>query len=192
MGQEAYDAADVAAELRRRMPGIGQKKLHKLLYFCQGRHLADVGKPLFSESIGAWEMGPVVGGLWKLEQQDGPVTEGRLLDQGALNTIGFVLSRYGRLTGRDLEILTHHQPPWNKARTRGGAAGDRSPKIAASDLAEFFSSSDDLDDESQAQAVAEELREFLRGVADRLAIAARPDNLSRLQDRLRGLSQAGR
>ena len=51
-------AADVAAELRRRLPGIGAKKLHKLLYYCQGHHLADIRHPLFIESIAAWDMGP--------------------------------------------------------------------------------------------------------------------------------------
>jgi len=61
--EDAYDAADVAAELRRRIPGIGAKKLHKLLYFCQGHHMADTGGPLFGGSIAAWDMGPVVGGL---------------------------------------------------------------------------------------------------------------------------------
>jgi hypothetical protein len=34
MPDEVYRAADVAAELRRRLPGIGAKKLHKLLYYC--------------------------------------------------------------------------------------------------------------------------------------------------------------
>jgi uncharacterized phage-associated protein len=39
------------------------KKLHKLLYYCQGHHLATFGLPLFDESISAWDMGPVVGTL---------------------------------------------------------------------------------------------------------------------------------
>jgi len=40
-------AHDVAAALRDRLPGLPTKKLHKLLYFCQGHHLAVKGEPLF-------------------------------------------------------------------------------------------------------------------------------------------------
>ena len=56
-------AHDVAAILRARQPEMPVKKLHKLLYYCQGHHLAAVDEPLFSESIAAWDMGPVVGSL---------------------------------------------------------------------------------------------------------------------------------
>ncbi|HEY6595845.1 MAG TPA: type II toxin-antitoxin system antitoxin SocA domain-containing protein [Asanoa sp.] len=56
-------AHDVAAVLRARQPALGTKKLHKLLYYCQGHHLAAFGSPLFAESIGAWDMGPVVESL---------------------------------------------------------------------------------------------------------------------------------
>lgn len=35
-------------------------KLHKLLYYCQGWHLAWYGVPLFPERIVAWKHGPVV------------------------------------------------------------------------------------------------------------------------------------
>src|SRR3712207_5542810 len=68
----AYRAADVAAEIRARLGGVPVKKLHKLLYYCQGHHLAATGQPLFSESVSAWDMGPVVGQLWKSEQELGP------------------------------------------------------------------------------------------------------------------------
>jgi uncharacterized phage-associated protein len=62
-------ARAVASVLRERLPGVGTKKLHKLLYYCQGHHLATFGKPLFGESISAWDMGPVVGSLWKQEKE---------------------------------------------------------------------------------------------------------------------------
>jgi uncharacterized phage-associated protein len=60
-------AHDVAEEVRRRAPGLGKVKLYKLLYYCQGHHLATFGAPLFHEQIGAWDMGPVVEGLWRDE-----------------------------------------------------------------------------------------------------------------------------
>ena len=103
---------DVAAEMRSRLPGIGTKKLHKLLYYCQGHHLATFGQPLFTETISAWDMGPVVGSLWFQEKQDGIKEASSELAEAALNTLGYVVSRYGALTARDLEHLTHSEAPW--------------------------------------------------------------------------------
>ena len=105
-------AQQVAAELRRRLPGVGVKKLHKLLYYCQGHHLATFDEPLFIESISAWDIGPVVGQLWKSEKDHGIAIEDAVLDEAVLNTVGYVVSRYGALTGRDLERLTHSEDPW--------------------------------------------------------------------------------
>jgi uncharacterized phage-associated protein len=48
-------ARDVAAAIRERLPRVPTKKLHKLLYYCQGHHLAHFGKPLFSDTISAWK-----------------------------------------------------------------------------------------------------------------------------------------
>lgn len=53
-------AHEVAAELRRLLPGVPAKKLRKLLYYCQGHHLAHVEEPLFTEPVMAWDMGPVL------------------------------------------------------------------------------------------------------------------------------------
>ena len=54
-------AATVAAALRARLtPAPGDVKLHKLLYYAQGWHLARTGRPLFPEAVEAWTDGPVV------------------------------------------------------------------------------------------------------------------------------------
>jgi uncharacterized phage-associated protein len=108
-------AHDVAAALRERLPSLGAKKLHKLLYYCQGHHLAAFGVPLFGEAIGAWAMGPVVERLWRDEKYGAVAHHPAPLDEAALNTVGYVASRYGALTGRDLEVMTHAEPPWRLA-----------------------------------------------------------------------------
>ncbi len=61
MPSEPFQARDVAAAIRRRLPAVGARKLHKLLYYAQGHHLAAFGQQLFVQSISAWDMGPVVG-----------------------------------------------------------------------------------------------------------------------------------
>lgn len=129
VGASAYadgmvvSVAEVAAELRRRLPGVPTKKLHKLLYYCQGHHLAAFTEPLFSEAVSAFDMGPVVGSLWHREK-DGEVSRSEVpLTEAQLNTIGYVVSRYGKLTGYELELLTHEEEPWRRAdrdRPSGG------------------------------------------------------------------------
>jgi uncharacterized phage-associated protein len=126
-------AHDVAEELRRRIPGLPKVKLHKLLYYCQGHHLATFAEPLFGEEIGAWDMGPVVEKLWRDETYALEPPPRQDLDEAALNTIGYVLSRYGRLNGYELEIMTHGESPWRLAsatRQPGGRALIRADWIA--------------------------------------------------------------
>jgi uncharacterized phage-associated protein len=122
----AVPARAVAAALRERLPGLGTVKLHKLLYYCQGHHLATFDAPLFAETISAWDMGPVVGTLWREEKDGAPADEtdtAARLGEAELNTVGYVVSRYGALTGKDLEHLTHSEAPWqtaNRIRQPGG------------------------------------------------------------------------
>ncbi len=93
-------ARDVAAALRDRRPGLPAKKLHTLLYYCQGHHLAAFDEPLFSETISVWDTGPVVGKLGYAEEQGDVPKVHREMNEAQLNTIGYVLSRYGALTGQ--------------------------------------------------------------------------------------------
>jgi uncharacterized phage-associated protein len=139
-----FRAADVAAVLRGRVPQLPRKKLHKLLYYSQGHHLAAFGRPLFAESISAWDMGPVVGSLWKAEQASEPSGVAVELDEAALNTVGYVLSRYGRLTGRDLELLSHAEDPWKRADAMRPTKG--SVRIEQAWLTEYFAADADEDD----------------------------------------------
>ena len=151
-------AADVAAELRRRLPGLGIKKQHKLLYYCQGHHIAAFDEPLFAETISAWDMGPVVGHLWYEEREGTASPSGASLGEAELNTIGYVISRYGGLTGADLERLTHAEPPWQEADT--AREPKDSAKISLESLRAYFASptagdDDDAVESPDSQAVAE-------------------------------------
>ncbi len=86
-------AHDVAREIRRRLSGIGSLKLHKLLHYIQGFHLALTGKPLFSERIEAWTNGSVVARLWR-EERDGDIPPPLDLTDEQLATIAYVTGRY--------------------------------------------------------------------------------------------------
>jgi uncharacterized phage-associated protein len=116
-------ARDVAAVLRARLPDLPTNKLHKLLYYCQGHHLAALDEPLFVETVSAWDMGPVVGALWSEEKRAEIVEARSELSEAELNTIGYVLSRYGALSGTDLEHLTHGETPWQLANAQRAPRG---------------------------------------------------------------------
>jgi uncharacterized phage-associated protein len=177
-------AQDVAAELRRRLPGVGTVKLHKLLYYTQGHHLATFGTPLFNDTISAWDMGPVVGTLWHAEREGLIDDRPAPLGEAELNTVGYVVSRYGALSGTDLRHLTHSERPWQNAnRRRRPGTSVRIPNEA---IEEYFASVglDDGDEEGLAPLDAEAVAAWLKDAAETLSEPSRPDSVERLRARL--------
>lgn len=159
-------AVAVAAALRERLPGLPTKKLHKLLYYCQGHHLAVLGCPLFAETISAWDMGPVVGELWYQEKQDGASRNHGQLGEAELNTIGYVVSRYGALTGADLENLTHNEEPWQRANATRRPG--ESVRIEREWLAGYFTTRGAADsDHEDATLDSEVVTRWLAGALSR-------------------------
>jgi hypothetical protein len=144
--------------------------------------MGSFGVPLFAESISAWDMGPVVGELWYREEHDQPAPPRRELTEAQLNTIGYVLSRYGMLTGRDLEVLTHSQTPWQLAdRTRrpGGSV-----RIDPEWIRDFFAH-DHEEDEVPLDSAA--VGSLLAGAGKRREDHLRPDSREEIQARLAGI-----
>jgi len=111
-------AHDVAAAIRERLPNVGKVKLHKLLYYAQGYHLARFDVPLFREQIHAFNLGPVCADLWHDEDKHRPKPPPTQLDDRQLNTIGYVASRFGSISEADLIYMTHAEVPWQEADRR--------------------------------------------------------------------------
>ncbi len=177
----SVSAHDVAAALRERLPGLPTKKLHKLLYYCQGHHLAATGEALFAETISAWDMGPVVGTLWYLERS-GEARPSTQLSECQLNTVGYVVSRYGRLTGRDLEALTHSESPWRRANER--RLPQTSSRIELSWIQEHFRVAA-APDEDEMQLDSADVAMWLEGAQARRGDDLRPDSRAEIAARLR-------
>ena len=107
-------------------------------------------------------MGPVVGILWHAERT-GLASIGQL-GEAELNTIGYVLSRYGRLTARDLEHMTHAESPWKRAdagRPPSGTANMRREWMQ-----EYFAAEQESDDDGPWPDL-ETSRRFVEGAQQR-------------------------
>jgi uncharacterized phage-associated protein len=179
----ALSARDVAAALRQRLPGVDRAKLHKLLYYSQGWHLASTGEPMFHERIEAWAYGPVVATLWIEEQHDqGGPTEPLGPDEFA--TLEYVLHRYGRRTAQELIDETHDEEPWLEVRPAGQRG---TAEITPQALKSWF--------ERQPDHQANELEaERHRERADIYSFDAPPidESLREALDRARGATAARR
>ncbi|MEO5374892.1 MAG: DUF4065 domain-containing protein [Alphaproteobacteria bacterium] len=102
---------------------ITNMKLQKLLYYCQGWHLAAYGVPLFNASIEAWEHGPVVRGVWGRFSRHGPQSippdEARpdramAIPEPMRRLIDDVWDRYGEMHAYRLRDMTHEEAPWRE------------------------------------------------------------------------------
>ena len=158
-------AHDVAALIRTSLPDVGDVKLHKLLYYCQGFHLAHFDEPLFVEPIKAWDMGPVVS-TFRAEDRQGRRPEGEVrMAGGQLNTIGYVVSHYGKMTGRELVLLTHAETPWKRADE--GRPEHGSVTIKSAWLAEFFKGVSESDRRELVPFDRAEVAEVVTAAAER-------------------------
>lgn len=176
-------AHDVAAALRARQPGLPAKKLHKLLHYCQGRRRATFDEPPFAESVVAWDMGPVVGSLWFSERnREAEPPPAEHLTEAQLNTIGYVLSRYGALTGRDLENLTHSEPPWRTADSRRPAG--QSVRIEPDWMRAYFATDGSAAADQEVPLDADVVADWLRDAESRRQEPARPDTREEIRHRL--------
>ena len=136
-------AHDVARELRRRLPSAGIVKIQKLLYYCQGWHVARNREALFGETVEAWVNGPVVAKHWADEKHMRPQPEAKELDGSHLATIDYVVERYGRFPGKALIRMTHLEDPWRALSESDNTDLVGTAEISLDALGAWFSQDDD-------------------------------------------------
>ena len=122
---------------------ISNLKLQKLIYYCQGWHLAVRGAPLFADRLEAWVHGPVQPGVYGSYKHNrwSPITEDVadvVLEPDDKSVVDDVLAVYGGDSAYELEIRTHIEPPWIQAR--GGIPHDQDSNavISQSVMADYF------------------------------------------------------
>lgn len=123
---------------------LTQLKLQKLLYYCQGYHLAMTGNPLFPEPIQAWTHGPVVAQVYDsyLEKNKGGVYNIFEPVAGCENALtpeqedicDEVLSVRGQFSAWKLRDMTHEEWPWKEAYNRGNKS-----EVTQDSMREYFS-----------------------------------------------------
>ena len=100
---------------------ITNLKLQKLLYYAQGFHLVLFGKPLFRESLEAWQYGPVVPEIYRVYKQYGtsplPQPDDFKIDQYDRQTqelLDEVYEVYGQYTSPTLRHFIERETPWKE------------------------------------------------------------------------------
>ena len=98
---------------------VSHLKLHKLLYYAQGFHLAMYNKKLFKEMIFAWKHGPVVADLWHKYKQygQGAIPKPKDVDfnifsKNEKELLFDVYSVFGQYSAWRLKDMTYEEPPW--------------------------------------------------------------------------------
>lgn len=111
----------VAAELTRlaaldaESDPLSAARLHRLLYYCQGWHLAWYARPLFAERIAATDGGPVVLGF---DPAAGGAAE---LSAAERESVAQVWSHYRRYSAVGLREMAKRESPYRAHHLAGAA-----------------------------------------------------------------------
>jgi hypothetical protein len=105
------------------------------------------------------------------------------LGEAELNTIGYVISRYGRWSGRELEIQTHGEAPWKQA-DEGRLPGTSAPMSVESIRVYFLDSVQADRAEDPILLDSDEVRHLLAGAQERHVTPQRPDRREDILARL--------
>lgn len=101
---------------------ITNLKLQKLIYFANLTYLSITGKPLFSDNVKAWKLGPVVGVVYHEYKTFGnrPIQENIICSSNniLLEVSKFVMEVFGRKSATELVNITHDDPIYDKAKER--------------------------------------------------------------------------
>lgn len=105
--------------------GITNLKLQKVLYFAQAYYLSKIGRPLFSDSIKAWEYGPVILDVYHKFKSKGsnPIIceeDKSLLSDEDKETLKKIWGTFGGYSASRLVDIAHAHTPWKEANKLAG------------------------------------------------------------------------
>lgn len=115
-----YLASQVFVGDNKEREGITNLKLQKILYFAQAYYLSKLNKPLFNETIEAWEYGPVVPSVYRKYSKHGSETilvekdEPSISDEDKQN-LKRIWDLFGGYSAGRLVEIAHAHSPWKEA-----------------------------------------------------------------------------
>lgn len=103
---------------------VTNKKLQKLIYYAQAWSLALKDKKIFEDKIEAWVHGPAVRAVYGKYKVCGFSAIHEEVSEDEINKIPAEVKKllndvwkvYGKFDGEYLEVLSHSEDPWQKAR----------------------------------------------------------------------------
>jgi uncharacterized phage-associated protein len=106
---------------------ITNLKMQKLLYYAQAWYLVNFNKPIFSDLIEAWPLGPVIPEVYHRFKSFGaaPIVyspKGEIEDSFTQNQLKFLVDYFKVYIGAsatDLVNLSHNEKPWKSAIKKG-------------------------------------------------------------------------
>lgn len=136
---EPATVLDVAEYANKKLPkNTTTMKLQKIVYYAQAESLIHYDRPLFNETIEAWEAGPVVKKLYKKHKGLRFSSHVKFGDSDKLSLeqkscVDWAINKYGNLDGDTLSRLTHLEDPWKKAAKKG-----KSVEIKLTSIKKFY------------------------------------------------------
>lgn len=126
---------------------VTNKKLQKLIYYAQAWSLALSNKKIFDDKIEAWVHGPAVRSVYVQYKKFGfsPINEApaekkiEKLPQDVQNFLKDVWTVYGKFDAEYLELLSHSEMPWQKARENIEPNIGSENEISIDDMRAFYS-----------------------------------------------------
>ena len=124
--------------------GVTHLKLQKLVYYCQGYHLAMFDAPIFPEDLEAWDHGPVHSELYQTYKYHGSAAISfkgdrsieALLNDNISSVIDNVLDDHGSKGAWKLRQQTHNEQPWKNHETEGGKGDGEA--ITYKEMSDYF------------------------------------------------------
>lgn len=122
---------------------ITNLKLQKLLYYAQAWHLVFFDEPLFSDSMEAWDWGPVVTTLYHeyKKYRYGAIVyknNGNEKNNFTPDQMEYLKAFYNKFIGysaHELVNMTHNETPWENASKQRG-----NKKISLNSMKTYYSS----------------------------------------------------
>lgn len=135
------EAKNVAKYFYNKNNDLTEKQIQKLTYYAYAWYLTKYNERLFEENPQAWIHGPVFMSLYIVIQNNELIeTDTKCIEKNerAKNLLEVIYRVYGKFSGYKLELMTHSEAPWKKAR-KGLKATDKSRiYIKDSDIIAYY------------------------------------------------------